>query len=116
MSSFLPTGIISVRLQLHILQTISTPVLQGSLKSTLHGVDHQPGSLLDLQDWSCEAIEVKTLKSFHLSVFQQHHIISLLLAHFPNDEITFRKYSTLEYRSERYFSRAYQQNRYITLA
>ena len=58
-----------------ILQTISTPVLQGSLKSTLHGVDHQPGSLLDLQDWSCEAIEVITPKSFHLSVFQQHHTV-----------------------------------------
>ena len=112
-----------------ILQSISTPVVQGSLKSTLHGVDYQQGSLQDLKDWSCNTIEVKKPNSYHLSVFSQHQINEInslfltLYPHIPSDKIsinsTFRKYSTLQYKGDRYLSYAYrsgsQKNACITL-
>lgn len=116
-----------------ILRTVSTPVVHGSLKSTLHGVDHQQGHLHELQDWSYETIEVKKSSSYILSVFSPRHIVELkslfllLYPHILTDEIsinsTFQKYTTLEYRGNRYLSCAYScsgsqyhHNNYITLA
>lgn len=92
-----------------ILETVSTQVVHGSLKSTLHSVDHQQGPKSP-QDWSCDAIEVKKLKSYFLTVFSPHHIVelkSLLLLLYPHfsDEIainsSFRMYTTLEYKGNK---------------
>lgn len=65
-----------------ILQSISTPVIQGSLRSTLHGVNYQPGSLQDLRDWCCDAIEVEKPNSYHLSVFSIDIILMNLIPYF----------------------------------
>ena len=76
-----------------ILPTISTPILHGSLKSTFHSVDNQPGSLKDLNNWSSDTIEVNKPNSYHLSVFHQHHnivelhsLFSALYPHISTDE------------------------------
>ena len=115
----------------HVLDTLSTPVVQGSLKSTLHGVVYQPGSLQVIRDWSCSAIdsEVKKPSTYILSVFNTQQtaelqsLLLLLYPHIPSTDIninaTFRKYTTLEYSGNRYFSCAYKsgsQDNCITLA
>ena len=111
-----------------IFETVSTPVVVGSLKSTLQ---NQPHSMQEKNDWTYQAIEdnIEQPSSYTLSVFDQHHIselrtlFSILYPDMPSDQITinlaFRKYSIIRYAGNRYLSNAYKsssQNTCITLA
>ncbi len=99
-------------------ETILSPVVHGSLNTTLYG---NPTNFSTI-DWQFHYSDsnIDTPNSYRLSVFNEHHISELhSLFHFlypkiPSIDIiitsSFRKYSSITYANTRYLSRDYKES------